>query len=74
MVRVVLHTCRLCSQDLHLDYDVLTKHIRSHAITFQEYSRHHLVPSKTDPYKAGSRGVSPSRRQIDHRWISFSAP
>ena len=56
--RVVLHTCRFCSQDLHMDHNVLMSHMRSHNITFQEYSRLHLVPSKTDPYKAGNRGVS----------------
>ena len=60
LVQLVLHTCGLCSQEVQLDHDELGKHLRGHNTSFQDYSRQHLVASKTDPYQR-RREVSPPR-------------
>ena len=62
LVQLVLHTCGLCSQQVQLDHDELGRHLRGHNTSFQEYSREHLVASKTDPYqRRREREVSPPR-------------
>ena len=68
LVQLVLHTCGLCSQQVQLDHDELGRHLRGHNTSFQEYSREHLVASKTDPYqRRREREVSPPRsnRPVD---------
>ena len=66
LVQLVLHTCGLCSQQVQLDHDELGRHLRGHNTSFQEYSREHLVASKTDPYqRRREREVSRSSLPMD---------
>ena len=46
IVKIIYHTCRICSKDVLLDSDTLGNHVRTHGITHKAYSQKYITLRK----------------------------
>ena len=46
IVKIIYHTCRICSKDVLLDSDTLGNHARTHGITHKAYSEKYITLRK----------------------------